>query len=766
MEFVKFKNIAARIIISVIPLVAFTTIISVVSIYYAMNEQINTQFDERMTESLSLARLNIYAELMMNAKVAESLAIYAETCGRETIENGELAQFLLRSIPSNKNTVGGGIWFEPYSLYPSERYFGPYVYIKDGKVIYAAEYASEVDYHNEEWYINGKQSQGEIVWSNVYYDPVAGVTMITSSQPFYRSSGEFWGVTTADMALTDIKAISAHISIGQTGAAFILGANGEFISFLDDSRSIDMSIIDDSDEELAALGRRVLNHRNGAASLIWQGHQYRAFYTSMEEIDWHLVVIIDNAEVGQSANDLVLSLALFPVVGLILVTGSIFMVARYLKRVINNVNSFADQAASGDLSERIQITEQDEFGVMEDRLNRMMDNMAEMSERSEKMLEMAQSANRAKTEFLSKMSHEMRTPMNAIIGMVQISEQTDDREKLRNCLLKIDHASKNLLELINNVLDMAKIEANKVELEITRFSVRDVFESISNVFWVKTEEKNLTLTLKTGESVPENIWSDRFRYSQVVTNLVSNAVKFTPEGGEISVSAELLEETETGFIIRTMVKDNGIGVQPEAVDKLFGAFEQANNSIFRQYGGTGLGLSISKSLVELMGGEIWYEPNENAGSRFIFTITADRTGKDETASPEKLIPKSFDFHGKCILVAEDVEINREIVAALLDDTGITMDFAENGIEACDKFAGSPEKYDLIFMDIQMPKMDGLAATKKIRQMEKGKHIPIIAMSANAFKEDVHASLDAGMNGHISKPLDLNVVLDALDSFLS
>ncbi|QQO07718.1 response regulator [Breznakiella homolactica] len=761
----KFKTITARIIISVIPLVAVITILSVVNIYFAMNGQITTQFDERMTESLRLARLSIYAELLMNAKVAESLAIYAETCSRETIEKGELARFLLRSIPSNKNTVGGGIWFEPYSLYPDERYFGPYVYIKDGKAVYSDEYGSEVDFHQEAWYINGKQSGGETVWSDVYYDPVAAVTMITSSVPFYRSSGEFLGVATADMALTDIKAISADIAVGRTGAAFILGAKGEFISFIDESRSSDMLIGDDPDHELVSLGRQVLNNRSGSETLSWQGRQYRAFYTGMEEIDWHLVVIIDNAEVGQSANDLIRSLALVPVVGLFFVAWSILMVARYLKRVTNKVNSFADQAASGDLRERILITEHDEFGVMEDRLNRMMDTMAEMSEHSEKMLEMAQAASRAKTEFLSKMSHEMRTPMNAIIGMVQVSEQTDDREKLRDCLLKIDHASRNLLELINNVLDMAKIEANKVELEVARFSIREVFESIANVFWVKAEEKKLALTLTADDSVPGSIWSDRFRYSQVVTNLVSNAVKFTPEGGAVSVAAELLKETATGFVIRTTVADTGIGVAPESAGRLFGAFEQANSGIFRQYGGTGLGLSISKSLVELMGGTIWYEPNGSAGSRFVFTITAEKTGKEETAPAEKLTPDAFDFRGKSILVAEDVEINREIVAALLEDTGVAIDFAENGLEACGMFSKNPEKYDLIFMDIQMPEMDGLAATKKIRRMEKGKKIPIIAMSANAFREDVNASLEAGMNGHISKPLDLNVVLSTLHSFL-
>ena len=760
-----FKSIVSRIILSVVPIVAISTLLSLAAIYHTMNKQIDAQFNERMVESLASAKLDIYNELAMNANVAKSLAIYAETCSIEAIEKGELRQFLLRTIPSNENTVGGGIWFEPYSLYRDERYFGPYVFVRDGVAVYASEYASEVDYHAEEWYANGRNSSGEVVWSDVYYDPVAEVTMITASVPFRDKNGKFLGVTTADMALTAIKAISSGISVGRSGVAFILGANGEYISFLDESRTIDMLIADDADEELAKLGRLILSNGSGSASVNWNGSQRLAYFTGMEETNWHLVVMIDLAEVGRSANVLVLSMAILPVLGLVIVTASIVLVVRYLKRVANKVNRLADQAASGDLSDRIDVVEHDEFGVMEDRLNKMMDNMAEMREHSEKMLELAESANRAKTEFLSKMSHEMRTPMNAIIGMVQVAEQTDDEGKVRDCLNKIDHASRGLLELINSILDMAKIEANRIELEVARFSVREVFEGLEMVLGVKAEEKELTLAMSADKSIPEYVWSDRFRYSQVIMNLVGNAIKFTPEGGTISVSAELVAETETTVTVRTTVRDTGIGVSPESVDKLFLSFEQADSSISRRYGGTGLGLSISKSLVELMGGRIWFESNEDAGSSFIFTIVADRTGEAAPIPVEADRQREYDFRGKRILLAEDVDINREIVADFLEDTGIEIDDAANGIEACDKVAAGPGKYDLIFMDIQMPEMDGLAAAKTIRGMREGGDVPIVAMSANAFKEDVEASLAAGMNGHISKPIDRQVVLDTLYSFL-
>lgn len=537
---------------------------------------------------------------------------------------------------------------------------------------------------------------------------------------------------------------------------------------LDDSRTVEMLITQDADPELAALGQKVLDTESGSASLYWNGLEHRAFFTNIAETSWHLVVVIDNAEVGQSANALVASLAIIPIIGLLLATISIVMVAHYLKRVANKVNRLADQGASGDLGERIAITEYDEFGVMEDRLNKMMDNMSEMRERSEKMLVMAQAANQAKTDFLSNMSHEMRTPMNAIIGMVQIAELTDDPVKIRDSLDKIDHASQSLLELINNVLDMAKIEANKIELEIVPFSVGEVFDSIAKIFWVKTDEKQLKIGMSVDAAIPDKIWTDRFRYSQVVTNLVSNAVKFTPAGGEITMSARLLAETGTTVTIETVVKDTGIGITQEAAAKLFNSFEQADSSISRKYGGSGLGLSISKSLVELMGGAIRVESEEGWGSNFIFTVTAEKTGVAEDLAETAHAGRVYDFNGRHILVAEDVEVNREIVAAFLDDTGIGIDFAENGAQAVEQFTANPTKYDLVFMDIQMPGMDGLTAARKIRSLEREQRLlptPIVAMSANAFKEDVEASLGAGMNGHISKPLDLNIVRNTIYDIL-
>ena len=761
----RFKSISSRILFSVLPLMLLFALSYLFVIYASMKEQIDAQFDERMLESLRVAELRISAELAANDGIAKNLALYASNTSQDTIDSGELFSFLLDTIPSNPNTVGGGIWYEPFSLYKDKRFFGPYVYVKDGSAILVADYADAVAYHDQDWYHNGKNSDGETVWSDVYYDPVADVVMITASIPFFSKKGEFLGVTTADMAMEDIKAIASSLSVGKTGTAFILGARGEFISFVDDSRTLDMFITEDKDPELVRLGRHILNNVSGPLDINWQGARVRSFYGKIAETDWTLVTMIDTAEFTETTNAMAMPLALVLLVGLLVISLSVTLVARHLKMVATKVNRFADNAASGDLTERLEVTECDEFGVMENRLNTMMDTMADMTEKSEKMLRMAQAANQAKTDFLSNMSHEMRTPMNAIIGMVQIAQQSKDLARMEGCLGKIQIASKRLLALINDVLDMAKIEANKISLDIVEFSVRDALLAIEGVFWCDAGEKKLSLVMDVHPDVPERLVSDGFRYSQVVTNLVSNAVKFTPAGGSITVALRIREQTDKMYVLETTVTDTGIGISADSASRLFNAFEQADTSTSRRYGGTGLGLAICKGLVELMGGTIWCKPNDGAGSQFGFSIVATEAENSVQAQPEMAQDEgNFDFSGHCILVAEDVEVNREIVQALLEDTGINIDFAVNGVDVCEQFAAHFGKYTMVFMDIQMPEMDGLAATRKIRQLEKEAdtaRVPIVALSANAFKEDVEASLDAGMDGHITKPLEQHVLLGTI-----
>ncbi|MDR2742198.1 MAG: response regulator [Treponema sp.] len=385
----------------------------------------------------------------------------------------------------------------------------------------------------------------------------------------------------------------------------------------------------------------------------------------------------------------------------------------------------------------------------------------------------AEEANRAKSNFLANMSHEIRTPLNAIIGMANIGSADPGIEKKDYCLNKIKGASTHLLNVINDILDMSKIEADKFELSITSFNFTAMLNNVVNVLSFKVEEKKLAFDVIIDPAIPFVIASDEQRLAQVITNLLSNAVKFTPEGGSITIGAKLLSEDDSSCVIETIVSDTGIGISPEQEVKLFHSFEQADNSISRKYGGTGLGLVISKRIVELMSGKIQVESELGKGSSFIFTIhagkEADASEETETLSGSVRPPVNIAgcLKGYRILLAEDIEINREIVLSVLEPTGAVVDHAENGREAFETFAATPENYDLILMDIQMPEMGGYEATRLIRTVgiQKAKTIPIIAMTANVFREDIEQCLAAGMNDHLGKPLNFNELIYTLCHYL-
>ncbi len=382
----------------------------------------------------------------------------------------------------------------------------------------------------------------------------------------------------------------------------------------------------------------------------------------------------------------------------------------------------------------------------------------------------AEAATRAKSTFLANMSHEIRTPLNAIIGMTRIGMTSGDRDRMQYCLGRIDSASKQLLSLINDVLDLSKIEANKLELAPTVFSIRRMLEAVEGVMAVKAEEKHIDLTVDVSDALPERALGDEMRLSQVVMNLLSNAMKFTPERGRVWLEAWLeCPPAAEGFTLGVSVRDNGIGVAQDKKRNLFQAFEQADGGIARKYGGTGLGLAISKQIVEMMGGAIGVEDAPGGGSRFTFTVRLGcPSGSGEAAVQEQSLLKTVpDLSAHTILLVEDNDINREIVIAMLEPTRVHIESAENGAQAVDLFAAQSDRYDLILMDLQMPVMDGLEATRRIRTLNipRADTVPIVAMTANAFAEDVRQCKAAGMVDHIGKPIDFGVLMSKLALYL-
>ncbi|MCL1849606.1 MAG: ATP-binding protein [Clostridiales bacterium] len=386
---------------------------------------------------------------------------------------------------------------------------------------------------------------------------------------------------------------------------------------------------------------------------------------------------------------------------------------------------------------------------------------------AERLRLVAEQSTKAKTDFLARMSHEMRTPMNAIIGMSSIGKTAPDLEKKDYSFKKIEIASTHLLGVINDILDMSKIEADKFELSENSFSLESMVSHVVSIVNYQVAEKEQSFSVNMDRDIPPVIRLDEQRLKQVITNLLSNSVKFTPQGGSISLDVEKVDESDGLCTLRFIVRDTGIGMSLEQQQHLFKPFEQGDGSISRKYGGTGLGLAISKRIVDMMEGRIWVESKLGHGAAFHFEIKAEIGEESELYRKLGDVSTAGIFMGKRILIAEDVEINREIIEGLLEETGVRIDFAVNGVEAVEKFTAHPKDYGAILMDIQMPDMDGYEATRQIRSYCKpsGCRIPIIAMTANVFREDIERCLTAGMDGHLGKPVDVEEVITKLREYM-
>jgi two-component system sensor histidine kinase/response regulator len=411
---------------------------------------------------------------------------------------------------------------------------------------------------------------------------------------------------------------------------------------------------------------------------------------------------------------------------------------------------------------------------LEDLVAQRTVEIADLNVQLQKRAHEAEAANRAKSTFLANMSHEIRTPMNAITGFAHILQQrgnlnADQQDKLH----KIVGASDHLLTIINDILDLSKIEAGKVTLENNDFNLTTLIEDISGLMGERIKAKGLRFIVDI-DHVPNQLNGDIMRLRQVLLNYLSNAYKFTADG-EIALRIRILEDLGDHLLLRFCVEDTGIGVTEEQRSRIFNSFEQADSSTTRHYGGTGLGLAINRYLAHLMGGSVGVDSRTEMGS--IFWLTA-KLGKiaavpendaghlQRTESPEVLLQK---YHqGARLLVAEDDAISREVAVELLADLGMVIEFAKDGCEAvemAEKAQAKANCYDLILMDMQMPTLDGLGATRLIRQLPGYRSVPILAMTANAFAEDRQACLDAGMSDYVTKPVFPEVLYASLLKWL-
>ena len=410
--------------------------------------------------------------------------------------------------------------------------------------------------------------------------------------------------------------------------------------------------------------------------------------------------------------------------------------------------------------------------VLEDEMEEYRRELEKSRKALGEALVAAEKASKAKTAFLSNMSHEIRTPMNAIIGLNSIAQEDAGlSQETRDHLQKIGTSAQHLLGIINDILDISRIESGSMSLKSAVFSFAQELEQVNAIVTAQCRDKGIRYSCEVKDGISDCYVGDNMKLRQVLINILGNAVKFTPEGGSVSLVVETLANDGEKCPLRFTIEDTGIGIGKDFLPRMFETFTQEDESYTNKYGSTGLGLSISKSIVELMGGHIDVESEKGRGSKFTITVTLQKSPGDgsehDALCAQKEKPRA-ELAGRTILLAEDVPVNAEIMALVLSMREMKAEHAENGRKALEMFRDHPEGYySAILMDVRMPEMDGLEATEAIRKLDRpdAKQIPIIALTANAFDEDVQRSLQAGMNAHLSKPVEPETVFRTLEELL-
>jgi Signal transduction histidine kinase len=817
----------------------FAFLMMVVLSFNFTNKIVHTNLVRNVESVLDYVETQIGSELLESrtilddfAQSVQSLILSGNDAAKLTAYNTDISNYLLSK---NRDSLSPG---------------GPFCYIE--KFSDGPEFINGIGWKapdswqppDRPWYKAALDADGKIAETEPFKDTMTGETVFSYSRCIYDNEGNRLGVAAIDVRISPIGERVANTSLTKGGFGVLVSQdltiighlNPDFVGLKMHNPEVPLSILTD---ELVSTGKIT-----GAEWINWRGEPVVGFFKTLSN-GWRLGLLSPRILYYQAVYEMAFFLC---ILGILLAAVLIIVLIR-----VDAARKKSDMES------------------------------------------------RHKSAFLANMSHEIRTPMNAITGMITIGKSASDIERKDYCFTKIQDAANHLLGVINDILDMSKIEANKFELSPAEFEIEKMLRRVVNVNNFRMDEKHLNFSVHIDRSIPRTLTGDDQRLAQVITNLLGNAVKFTPENGAVSLTVRLLDKVNNLCTLQFSVSDTGIGISPEQKEKIFQSFEQAESSTTRKYGGTGLGLAISKSIVEMMGGTIWVQSEPGKGSTFIFTVKMERgTEKrqkrlldvnlnnvrilavdddpdilsyfsdiaqsfgvmcDTAISGEKaleLAEKNGSYHiyfidwkmpsidgiqlaskikarkpensvvimisaaewsaiaeeaktagvdkflskplfpsaiaevineclgvdkrqaekaqasdiagifaGRRILLVEDVEINREIVQTLLEPTKLEIDCTENGVEAVNMFTDSMNKYDMIFMDIQMPEMDGYEATRHIRALNaaRAKNIPIIAMTANVFREDVEKCLKAGMNNHIGKPVDFDEILKCLNTYL-
>ena len=501
-------------------------------------------------------------------------------------------------------------------------------------------------------------------------------------------------------------------------------------------------------KDFATMRQQLNNYGIATASVLLKDNEYYYCLAKMAEYDMTIMLLIPAEYVAVSTMTMLQSALRIQVVFTVLLLGLVLLALISIVRAERSSKMIKIEKETNQKLNKLRVAAED-------------------------ALKVAESASKAKSTFLSNMSHDIRTPMNAIIGFATLAlDDIRDGKKVEDYLSKILSSSKHLLGLINDILDMSRIESGKVVLEEQETDLVTTLQELQSIMEGQAKERKLKLHVDYSNLRDRHVYCDKTRLNQVMFNLLANAVKFTSEGGSIWLTMSQLEptyEVEDRAIYEIRVKDTGIGIDKAFIKHIFEPFERERTSTVSKIQGTGLGMAITKNIVDMMGGTIEVESQKGVGTEFIIRLELRLQAEAGVANEEGTKQHSHaegvaEFAGKRLLLAEDNELNREIACMLLSKYGFVIDTAENGQEAVDLVAASaPGYYDLVLMDIQMPVMDGHEATRKIRSLENKvlAKVPVVAMTANAFDEDRKAAKECGMNGFISKPIHMQEVVQAL-----
>ena len=501
-------------------------------------------------------------------------------------------------------------------------------------------------------------------------------------------------------------------------------------------------------KDFATMRQQLNNYGIATASVLLKDNEYYYCLAKMAEYDMTIMLLIPAEYVAVSTMTMLQSALRIQVVFTVLLLGLVLLALISIVRAERSSKMIKIEKETNQKLNKLRVAAED-------------------------ALKVAESASKAKSTFLSNMSHDIRTPMNAIIGFATLAlDDIRDGKKVEDYLSKILSSSKHLLGLINDILDMSRIESGKVVLEEQETDLVTTLQELQSIMEGQAKERKLKLHVDYSNLRDRHVFCDKTRLNQVMFNLLANAVKFTSEGGSIWLTMSQLEptyEVEDRAIYEIRVKDTGIGIGKEFIKHIFEPFERERTSTVSKIQGTGLGMAITKNIVDMMGGTIEVESQKGVGTEFIIRLelrlqAEARVANEDGTKQHGQAEGGTEFAGKRLLLAEDNELNREIACMLLSKYGFVIDTAENGQEAVDLVAASaPDYYDLVLMDIQMPVMDGHEATRRIRNLEDKElaKVPVVAMTANAFDEDRKAAKECGMNGFISKPINMQEVVQAL-----